>query len=291
MQRLAETRKIIREKQVTTRDGSVPTQADSRYLTEDSVSDELIIESSNLRSSADGFSGDHQISTDSVVNVESWSNARSFAADAEEMEKCSSDLLALHIRLFGRDDPSTLRQMEVVAGIAVELGRYREARALLEEVVRTKMEKLPRNDPSLLTSVWNLANHLDDVGAVQEALTLRKDIYENVDESNEVFALSAGAALGASLYRVGEYHQALQMQLNVLSARQLLLGATDPITLESMESVAQAYKAMSDLQEAQEIEESLVRSWKRKFWGPMMTERCEALSNLAVTYKSMDMLS
>ena len=75
-------------------------------------------------------------------------------------------------RVLGEEHPQTLTSMASLAVTYMNQGRWTEAKALQERVLKTLRHVLCEEHPDMLTSMANLAHTLRSQGRNEEALTL-----------------------------------------------------------------------------------------------------------------------
>jgi tetratricopeptide (TPR) repeat protein len=125
-------------------------------------------------------------------------------------------------------------------------GRYREAEILFNEILEKKRKRLEDDDPSMLSSMANLA------------LT-----YQNQ----------------------GQWTEAEKLDMQVIETRKTVLGPEHPDTLTSMANLASTYRHQGRCTEAEKLEVQVMETFKTVL-GPEHPDTLTSIWNLSHTEKS-----
>mmetsp|Transcript_32093 Transcript_32093/g.74083 ORF Transcript_32093/g.74083 Transcript_32093/m.74083 type:complete len:508 (-) Transcript_32093:596-2119(-) len=128
-----------------------------------------------------------------------------------------------------------------VAGLLGQQGQVFEARAILEQVVKERVDVLGLHDEGTLVAKEALAVFLHDQGELKDSIKLYRQVVkgqENRLEPTNPDLLSAQTNLAVMLREQGELERARDLLEDVLEARKESLGLNHVDTLDSMMSLA-----------------------------------------------------
>jgi hypothetical protein len=91
---------------------------------------------------------------------------------------------------------------------------------------------------------------------------------------------------GVYLRRRGQYGQAADLQVQVLAARRQMLGDDHPITLTSMDSLAETRRVRAELQAAHDLHEQTLFA-RRRVLGDDHPDTLTSMNNLAATLAAL----
>jgi serine/threonine protein kinase/tetratricopeptide (TPR) repeat protein len=163
-----------------------------------------------------------------------------FPKAKEQLERA----LALRLKLFGEEDPSTLRTSHRLARTAYSLGDYHEAEELTRKALAGQRRLLGAKNRETLNSMNGLAN---------------------------IYTLE------------GKYAQAEELDTEILELRRRELGPEDPDTLTSMMNLAVEYVYLGKYAQAEALLGQTI-DIRRRVRGPESPETLQAMMNLADTY-------
>jgi len=167
--------------------------------------------------------------------------------DLGQFQKAREQLepaLALRRKLFGEDDPNTLRTSHRLARTAYSLGDYHEAEELTGKALAGQRRLLGVKNRETLNSMNGLAN---------------------------IYTLE------------GKYAQAEELDSEILELRRRVLGPEDPDTLTSMMNLAVEYVYLGKYAQAEALLSQTI-DIRRRVRGPESPETLQAMMNLADTY-------
>jgi CHAT domain-containing protein len=165
-------------------------------------------------------------------------------------------------------------------------GKYAEASALAEEVLRVRTELLGTRHPDTATSLNSLARlyELQDDYAKAEPLYVRSlEIREEVLGPQHPVTAASLHNLAALYNSQADYAKAEPLCLRSLEIREKVLGPKHPDTAKSLNELAVLYRAQGDYAKAEPL---YVRSLEiqEKVLGPQHRETATSLNNLAALY-------
>jgi serine/threonine protein kinase len=190
--------------------------------------------------------------------------------------------LELKRRVFGREDPRTLKTMDHL-GSALSIlprDRYDESEDLLTESIRIRRRVMGPEHPDTLISMRNLAGIYLEKGSFDQA----EDLFSRVVEiSSRVLGpedpdtVRALKGLGIAYWRQGEFSHAEEVLSRTVELQRRVLGPEHPDTLNTMMVLAISYtdkyeKTAALYKEVLEIE--------RRVLGPEHPETLALMANL-----------
>jgi tetratricopeptide (TPR) repeat protein len=196
------------------------------------------------------------------------------------------------IRSQGELDVLQLARTEAaLAGTYQSMGRFDEAREILERALGEAEAILGPDHPQLRTFLNPLGIVLDDQGRYDEAIA----VYERarkICESSLPAGHPGGATvltnLGVTLLHVGRSEEALRVQEQALRMLEGALGAETPRVAAALNNVASIHIERRELELAREYIERAVEIWT-KVYGPDHPRVAEGLVNLGgVSYGLRD---
>jgi hypothetical protein len=118
--------------------------------------------------------------------------------DLAGARKLQEDVLDIHRRVLGPDDPDTVKSMDNLAGTLSAQGDLEGARNLYEAALTIWRRVLGPEHPSTSISAWNLFGTLRDLGNYEaEGTVLKRDLLWLLDRDP--------TTLGADQRKVREY--------------------------------------------------------------------------------------
>lgn len=169
------------------------------------------------------------------------------------------------------DDP---RQWADLAGVLAsayrDLGLYREALALMEEVLAVRRRLYPEDHPELAEGINNLAVFCFDLGEHQKAEAYSREalaIRRRLGQGQGIESVKTLNNLASILVERGSYDEAETLYRRGLEIRVLYYGLSDPKVATSLRSLANTLFLAGDPAAA----ESLLRralEIRRQHYGP-----------------------
>ena len=169
------------------------------------------------------------------------------------------------------------------------LGRFGEAVALYEEILRLRVRVLGSEHPDTLESGNNLALGFRDLGRYEEAFELDEEtlrIRERVLGSEHPDTLESRSNLALSYRALGRYEEAVRLDEETLGLRGRVLGSEHPDTLRSRSNLASGYGALGRNEEAVTLIEDTLLIMDRVL-GPEHPDALRSRSNLASVYDAL----
>jgi len=194
--------------------------------------------------------------------------------------------LDLQRRVFGTDDPRTLKTMSRVGSLALLEGKYSEAEALLSRTLAIQRRVLGPEDPDRLSSMNSLGFAYEREGKYTEAEPLfvqTLEIRRRVLGPEHRDTLTTMNDLAVTYGELGKYLQAEALFTQVLDYDRRVLGIEHPDTLRCVDNLANAYAGEGKYAEA-EAPYREVTEIKRRILGPRHPDTLRSMGNLAINY-------
>ena len=179
----------------------------------------------------------------------------------------------------------------VNAAIALdELGRYTEAKNLLEKVIPLQKKILGEEHPDVATSLNNLAIIYKALGEYETARELHEKVLgirgkilgsEHPDTASSLNNL-------ADIHHVlGNYEKARELHEKAFAIREKILGSEHPHTAVSLNNLALIYKAFGEYERAKDFHEKALIIQEKIFGSNALhPDVARSLNNLAVVYEA-----
>jgi tetratricopeptide (TPR) repeat protein len=164
--------------------------------------------------------------------------------------------------LLGRDHPSTLRSLALLALVLRYQGRWNEAEELLIPLIETRKRELGQEHPDTLTSMHNLASTYAHQKRWEEAEELQIQVLETskrVLGQEHPDTLSSMNNLASTYASQKRWEEAEKLDIQVLEMRKRVLGQEHPETLASMHNLACTWKSQGRDKEAVDLMKQAVR--------------------------------
>lgn len=166
-----------------------------------------------------------------------------------EAEKYVEESCKLYELLYGDSSEQYLDTLSLWGRISSSLGKHDKALDIREKIF-TKRKKRFGFDIKTLDALSNVAESLDNLGQVEEALRRHKEVRDRLFElpddiiGVEEFEfnptiIEIDNRYGMCLIKHKRYRIALNYLLDVLNSRSQILGEKHPETLKAMENVAE----------------------------------------------------
>ena len=171
-----------------------------------------------------------------------------------ETERVLRKVIIVQDRLFGAEDPSTLRSRNNLAESLRAQGKYNEAEVEQRAVLGSRVRVLGAEDLETLISRGNLAEVLRDEGKYDEAEKEDRaviGIYVRVLGAGHPYTLGCQNNLAEALRLQGKYAEAEKQNREVLANREHILGAEHPDTTGSRNNLAIVLRAEGRTDEAE----------------------------------------
>ncbi|KAH8834502.1 hypothetical protein DL96DRAFT_1810756 [Flagelloscypha sp. PMI_526] len=201
---------------------------------------------------------------------------------------CQKDLTESQQRL-GAIHPYTLSSMNNLAWTYSDLGQYRDALELKEQVVKLQKRMLGEDHPHTLTCMNNLANTYSDLGQHRDALELKEQVLKlrkRILGEEHPDTLGSMNNLASTYSDLGQHRDALELKEQVLKLRNRILGEEHPDTLGSMNNLASTYSDLGQHRDALELQEQVLKLRKR-ILGEEHPDTLGSMNNLASTYSDL----
>jgi eukaryotic-like serine/threonine-protein kinase len=136
------------------------------------------------------------------------------------------------------------RIMQAMGTVQTALGQYPEARSLLENVLGTREQALPTNDPLIaetLTSLGEVERDYGDFDAADQYLTRALAMRERVHGREHIDYASTLSVLATVRWRQGRYAEAESLFKLLLVVDARVRAPSDPRTARDMRGLAGVY--------------------------------------------------
>ena len=228
----------------------------------------------------------HAISTLNRVNIK---QVIGFEQKRQETRNLVEQIRSITSQEHSRpllSDPNFTLGIATTLFYAAILGMPQLALALAESAALAA-DTLGPDHPYALGSRNNLANAYQDVGRLDEAITLHK---QTLDARTHILGPDHPGTLGsrnnlANVYRdAGKLDQAIELHQQTLEDTEVLLGPDHPDTLTSSNNLAVTYRDAGRLDEAIELHEQTLDD-RTHILGPDHPDTLGSRNNLAYAYQ------
>jgi tetratricopeptide (TPR) repeat protein len=202
----------------------------------------------------------------------------------QEAEKLLERLLELRVRLFGPENPGTIRTRANLAAAQLALGNPAEAERQYREVIKITEKLFGPEDPATLTSRGGLANALSDQERYAEAESEHRQVLalrEKVLGAEHRDVLMSRHNLATVLSRENKYAEAEAEFRRVLPLREKVLGPEHPDTLMTRSNLANVLAKEEKFGEA-ENEYRIVTALEERVLGPRHPDTLSSDFNFAL---------
>ena len=178
------------------------------------------------------------------------------------------DLIPLcftHIQHLSQEHPRTLAVQHLQSSIYRRQGRYDEAEKICDQVLLCRQRQLGQDHDDTLWTMHQLACIYRDQGRLHEAVELFREVHLKQQQQPELGSEHVRTVATmhelASVYLLQErYSEAHTVLAKVLAWRDESLGRCHPHTRQTLELLAQAYRQLDRLDEAELISRRLDES-------------------------------
>jgi tetratricopeptide (TPR) repeat protein len=203
----------------------------------------------------------------------------------DEAESWYRQEYARLLRLVGDEHPSTLDSVHQLAATLSAKGKFAEARALKEKVLKLCSHVLGTEHPSTLAAMNSLVTAMRDQGDFDGALLLGDEllgICRRVLGEYHLGTLTCAGNIASILAEVGEHAQAERVHRVVLEAKRQALGSEHPSTLASMSNVATSLFDQGNYAQAKSLQEEVLSLFVRVL-GTQHPDTLSGKCNLAAS--------
>ena len=228
----------------------------------------------------------HAISTLNRVNIK---QVIGFEQKSQEIRNLVEQIRSITSQEHSRpllSDPNFTLGIATTLFYAAILGMPQLALALAESTALAA-DTLGPDHPYALGSRNNLANAYQDVGRLDEAITLHKqtlDARTHTLGPNHPDTLGSGDNLACAYREAGRLDEAITLHKQTLDARTHILGPNHPDTLDSRHNLAVAYRDAGRLDQAIELHQQTLKDTEGLL-GPNHPDTLTSRNNLAVAYR------
>jgi tetratricopeptide (TPR) repeat protein len=188
---------------------------------------------------------------------------------------------------FGDSHPRTLVRVTNLASLLSQSGRDEEAVALAESNLALVRDQLAES-PQRFLAITSVASIFKRVKRFERALELQREAVDGLmaskGEAHE-HTLAAMSNLGQTLYELGKYAEARQLQERVLAASRL--PDDHPITLRMKGNLASTLSYLQDYRSAADIQRQVVEAQERVL-GPDHPDTLLSLKKMAEVLTACD---
>ena len=229
----------------------------------------------------------HAITTLNRVNIK---QVIGFEQKRQETRNLVEQIRSITSQEYSRplpSDPNFTLGIATTLSFAAILGMPQLALALAESVALAA-DTLGPDHPHALGSRNNLANAYQDVGRLEEAITLHKqtlDARTHILGPNHPDTLDSRHNLAVAYRDAGRLDQAIELHQQTLKDTEGLLGPNHPHTLTSRNNLAVAYRDAGRLDQAIELHEQTLDD-RTHILGPNHPDTLGSRNNLAYTYQA-----
>jgi tetratricopeptide (TPR) repeat protein len=190
---------------------------------------------------------------------------------------------------LGPDHPDTLSAGHHLGHALRQMGRYREARQLSEDILARKRRVLGEDHPDTLASANGLAVGMRALGEHQAARELDEDTLarkRRVLGEDHPSALISANNLAEDLRDLGEHQAARELDEDTLVRYRRVLGEDHPDTLTSASNLADDLRALGEVQAARNLDQDTLDR-KRRVLGEDHPSTLTSANNLAADLRAL----
>jgi tetratricopeptide (TPR) repeat protein len=190
---------------------------------------------------------------------------------------------------LGDDNVWLLRVRRELATTLLSLGRYEDARRILEDIIVRLQRTVGEKHPYTLMARRSLPAALRGLGQYRDAYKIDAEIYPewratHGEDHHET--LKSANNLAVSLRFVGNFGEALELDEETLRRRDKVTGATQPATLEVATRYGRDLREVGELERSQErLEKTLTTA--REVFSADHPVTLAAAKNLVVTLRRL----
>jgi tetratricopeptide (TPR) repeat protein len=191
-------------------------------------------------------------------------------------------------RMFGAENPKTLKTISRLGRIAFLQGQYPQAEKLLRQTLEIQRRTLGSEHRDTLYSLNNLANvyYGQSKSALAEGLYLQiLEIQRRLLGSEHLDSLKSMNNLGLVYFQQGKYPQAEAIDSQTLEIRRRVLGPEHPETLGTMNNLGNVFFQQGKYAQAEALH-SQTLEMRRRVLGPEHAATLSSMNNLANVYTS-----
>lgn len=194
-----------------------------------------------------------------------------FIGDDAKALELQEQLYTVSRAAFGQDNRWTVSSMEGLATLYFGLGRLNDALALQKTLLDRRIKLVGENDwqaievRELMASTYLAMNKREEyLQSLQIVLKLRKENFAK--DPNDIYRnelISATADLATAYDITGNNEDALMLRKEVLAYYRATLGAEDTQTIFAMSNVADSYRELDRLEEADQLDSQCLSMLER----------------------------
>ena len=219
------------------------------------------------------------------------SNSHLTSSQNEKMAQLRRPMPDKEESIFDSSDKNTdlLESGPNLANSYLELGMYKEAMQLFQQMLEAHKRLLGDEHPNTLKVMRRLAKSFTKLGRYQEAMHLHKQTLELRkrilgDEHSDT--LESMYNLASSYFHLGQNQEAMHLHKKTLELRKRVLGDEHPDTLLSMNNLAVSYSNLRQHQEAMHLDKQTLELRKR-ILGDEHPHTLLSMNNLAISYSNL----
>ena len=185
------------------------------------------------------------------------------------------------------DEKEYLTSLDAIAATYHDLGLYKEALALHEQVYEQRKCMLGAEHPDTLSAMNNLAATYSELSRYDKALALQEQAYEQCKHilgAEHPDTLRAMNNLAYTYGKLGHLEEALALHEQVFRLRKRIQGAEHPDTLTAMENLSVTYCKLSRFDEALTLAKRMYEL-RRRISGSQHADTLSGMANLAEIYR------
>jgi len=197
-------------------------------------------------------------------------------------------VLELQRRTVAADNPTTLRTINHLGGVALRQGRFEEAETLFSQALRAERRVLGSQHPETLVSMSGLASAYSSQDRYAQAEVLHKQALEMQrrilgPEHRDTLATMMG--LATDYDTLGDYAQAEALFSQILEIERRVFGPEHPSTLNTMDGLAFVYGEEGKYPQVVALYTQIL-DVRRRVLGAEHWETLKAKQNLSEYYRA-----
>lgn len=199
----------------------------------------------------------------SITSLEAWAHTTTNLAwyqwqfgEQERAHDHAVKSLNVRLKVFGQHDERTVRSMEVLASILLDLGSYEEAERWNRQAIEWRKANMEPSDPSTIATTGNLAMVLLCRQRYSESEQLHRWVLRESEKAlgpQHVDTLTTVSNLALVLRSQARHEEAEVLDRRALSGFRTALGPSHPSTLTSANNLAMVLQGLDRYGESEDL--------------------------------------
>ena len=189
-------------------------------------------------------------------------------------------------RIFGDEHLETLDSMSLLATALRDSGKYQEARATVEELIRTRSRLYTNDEYAIQRLSLILGTVLFALGELSSAKILEEGVLESFDRMSGIdsdASLTAARHLSNTLRASRDYRSLADIEQRILDSLRRTRGESHRDTVQAMGRLAQTRRQTADFQAAKDLDTMVIEIAERHGFEErtIIEAKCNLFADLA----------